>query len=258
MTLTGTNTFNGNGDAGLIINSKGSISVSNLTAKQNSLQGAWLKNDVPTFAGTVTVSGFGSFTNNSNIGLKIESLGAVTLAQLTAIDNASNGVDVDNHLALSAQAVTITGLNTFFSNSGDGLQVDSRGAITVNSITASENSTYGAYLRNNYSGTSAVTITGVNTFLSNLSAGLYILSLGNVSATKVTADGNVGGMYVSTPGNVTLTCGNFANDGAYGLRVDGGGGISLLKLIGVFSSGNTVNINTSLWTGTISTIRNCP
>jgi hypothetical protein len=172
-------------------------------------------------------------------------------------------MDIDNHLASTAKAVTITGVNTFFSNNSSGLEVDSIGAITLSSVTANENIGlgYGVYLRNDYSGTSSVTLTGVNTFLDNGSAGLYILSNGNVSATKVTADGNNGGMYVKAAGNVTLTCGNFANNGTYGLEVDGGAPASLLKLTGVFSSGQTHDIWTTSgtpWLGTITTIRNCP
>ncbi len=259
VTLTGTNTFNANNDIGLVVSSYGSISISNLTASGNGSTGAVLDNDF-SFVSPVTISGFGTFNNNvPGSGLVIESFGAVTLANLTAKDNGFKGVDIDNHLAAGPQAVTITGVNTFFSNGSDGLLIESKGAISLNNVTANENGGYGAYLRNEYSGTPGITLSGVNNFLNSGFNGLYILSNGNVSAAKVTADGNAGGMFVTTAGNVTLTCGNFANNGAYGLRVAGGGGVSLLKLIGVFSSGSTVNINTSLWTGLFPTpIRNCP
>jgi hypothetical protein len=172
-------------------------------------------------------------------------------------------VFIDNHLSAALQVVTLSGINTFFSNGSDGLVVYSNSAITLNSVTASENSGYGAYLENDFTYVNTVSLTGVNNFLDNSNTGLTIYGSGNVSAAKVTANGNTsGGMFVKTPASVTLTCGNFTNNGTYGLEVQGGGApLATLKLIGVFSSGQTNNIWTTSgtpWTGAISIVRNCP
>ena len=208
----------------------------------------------------MTISGFGTFENNLNNGLHIESFGKVTLNAITAVDNIQMGVKVDNSGAFTPQPVTFNGSSTFFSNSSHGVQVDSLGTITMSNVIASENSGYGAYLNNKYgSATGGVTLQGMNAFLENGNTGLRILSYGTVNATRVTADGNSsGGMYLDTTGNAALTCGTFVNNGFSGLQVVGGGGVSVLNLVGVVSSGQINNVNTAGWTGAITIVRNCP
>jgi len=264
VTLSGTNTFDYNKNSGLFITSLGSIAVSNLTASYNQVGGAQLYNNNGSSTGSVTVSGFGTYTNNTSTGLTIASYGKVTLNKVTASDNGFGGASIVNNSAASPQAVVITGVNAFNNNGGGGgLYLASKGAITLSSITASNNSANGALVTNNFGGAvGGITLTGVNTFLSNALVGLYMQSTGNISVTKSTADGNGGaGVFAYTAaGNVTMTCGSYTNNGGAGIQVDGGTGASVLTLTGIVSAGNLGgDIITTFWTGLPPVIvRNCP
>jgi hypothetical protein len=152
---------------------------------------------------------------------------------------------LDNASASGPQLVKLTGTNRFENNWNTGLAIYSTGAINLNNISANNNGLSsvgsGAYLGNNYgSAHAAVTITGNNTFSGNDDFGLRIVSLGSVTMSKVTADGNgdivdqQDGLRVNAV-NVSLTCGNFTNNTGNGLNILASGSITLK---GVISSGN--------------------
>ena len=157
ITLTGNNVFNGNGNAGLEAYSNGSIAMSSLTASGNTggtspvtgydVGGADLNNvSKTTTPVTITLTGFNSFENNlgSGTGLYAFSDGAITISNLTANNNSSYGVFLDNasspynHLLL-ARNITLTGFASFVNNGNDGLNFNSSGAFSVTQVTAGNN-----------------------------------------------------------------------------------------------------------------------
>jgi hypothetical protein len=270
VTLNGTNTFNENGDAGLVIDTSGFIKINNIMANLNlAEEGAYLYNQYDDFTQPITITGYGIFNGNGNDGLQVSSNGAITLANITANNNAIVGLYVSGAKLPSAPAsagvnVILTGSNVFHDNIDTGLYIVVDGMITLNNITANNNDGYGAQLFNIAGVNKTITLNGTNQFIGNLSGGLDFSASGNVMLTRVTAERNndlgVGGPFSagisgsSTSGSITLMCaGLFDNEGP-GYNLGAGPGKTItLKGVFSFSNGfsdivNTVPIVT----------RNCP
>jgi hypothetical protein len=265
VTLTRSNSFNGNDDEGLSIFSYGAILVNNLTANDNGFvntngNGAFLDNcdwngsacdtnlltpKPVTINGTVNVSG------NYLSGLYIDGPGAVTLSNIFADSNGDFGVAIYNgYNNAKPNNVTLKGTNTFTTNGADGLKIDSYGTIALSNVTANWNDGYGAYLDNFLSGGAlvpkSITLTGVNSFIGNYMDGLYFDSLGSVALSRVTASENdfYANAYAGSrikgfaDGGITLTCANtFSNEGS-GYELDGFG--SPIIINGIYSAYNGV------------------
>jgi hypothetical protein len=188
-----------------------------------------------TYAAGVTING--SVGNLFNLtGLIGAGSGLTTLTGSISVTNMSN--------AFTFQGFTLNGAFTASGNSGDlnitdvvqsgsasyGLFVeDHTGNINLSNVTASGNQDFGASL-DNTSGTGNVTLTGANVFNNNGTIGLFVFSNGDISASNVTASGNVIGAYLNNSpgtGNVTLTGANIFNtNGENGLSVLSNGDIS--------------------------------
>jgi hypothetical protein len=245
--LTGTNSFIGNLSNGLTVLSNGSISLNNVTANDSiSNKGVQLTNY--TEGKGVTVSGTNSFTGNADAGLKIDSLGPITVNNLTAIDNNVAGAYFDNDAASGVWAVKLTGSQWFEDNTNGTMEIYSKGAISINSITAINNT--GGILLQNCSwsgsacnpGTSAgVTLTGTNYIYGTMggSVGLRIRSNGAVTLNKLTSNGNAGGgLVIDSSAYVTIACGSFTNNTGRGMDITS---VGLITLKGVTSSGNSMS-----------------
>ncbi|MEX2160907.1 MAG: hypothetical protein WD751_03240 [Anaerolineales bacterium] len=255
VTLTGTNTFNNNGDAGLGVWSLGAIAVSNLTAEGNgsdnpTVGGVYLDNFSAGSAKPVSITGFASVNWNLGRGLYITSRGAISVANLTANGNGGKGAKLSNAAAYSSLPVTVTGKAETQLNDDSGLEIYSWGAITVNNIFSSDNGGYGAYLQNDYAGTAAVTVNGtagfaVGTggFFSNGASGLEVYSRGAVTLKDIDSYGNGGyGLYVDNrggTGNVTL------GTALKGLLVGAIGNADIG--IGIYTNGVVVLSNIYAW-----------
>jgi putative surface-exposed virulence protein len=257
-------TFNGNTGAlaiGLEINSKGIVTLKNVSAIGNSQEGAYIINSLAPTAKPVTLNGFNNFSLNGANGLTIYSRGAVTLSNITAIYNTGgSGAYVDN-FGLSAN-VLVKGVNNFSNNGWDGLRVWSGGVITINSVTANDNGTdvnrpgqtviydaygKGVFLYNAGALTpKGITITGTNNFNGNASTGLFVWASGAVKVNNITANDNgcdlakenspmCDGAEIRAGGAVTLTgYGTFLNNYDDGLEVHG----LLVTLTNLTASGN--------------------
>lgn len=257
VTMNGTNTFSGNVTFGLQVMSKGTITISNLTASNNtSGSGAYLQNTAApnTAAQGVKLTGTNVFSSNSNVGLVVESYGAISVNNLTASSTTNNdGATLTNNGASGPQSVTITGTNVFNLNQGTGLAVNSLGAVSLSNATANGNGTdttgHGVYLANNNSAApQSVVISGVNSFSSNGDYGLIARSKGAISLASATASGNADygaflennyGLVTSAMG-VTLTGTNvFSNStNQTGLYITSYGAISLNNVV---AETNTIN-----------------
>ncbi|MBX3035509.1 MAG: hypothetical protein KF758_01235 [Anaerolineales bacterium] len=238
ITLTGNNTFDNNGNNGLRVESKGTVTLNNLTAAENATFGLYVDN---TYAGAntpkpVTISGTNNFSDN-NSGFYINSHGVVTLSKVTASNSvAGSGGVISNNLTNVPANVTITGYGIFNNNNtGNGLLIISKGAVTLTNITTIGN-TFSGLDVNNSTGTGNVTITGTNTFTDNGDNGATISSNGNVSITKITADDNgQSGLVIVTSKTVTLTCGSLTLNTQYGWEVYNATSVTLK---GVFTAAN--------------------
>ena len=199
VTLTGSSSFGGNSDGGLVVISLGAIKASNLSGYENGQDGVYLSNQFAGAAGGVTLTGYNIFNGNEVDGLKVYSHGAIAASNLTANWNGDDGAYLDTFGLAVPQKVTLTGKNLFEGNgdfgahTGDGLTIWADGPITVSNVTASWNAEDGAYL-NNYdlalTGLPGIVMSGVNTFIGNYEDGLYFSSWGSVALSKVTADSN--------------------------------------------------------------------
>lgn len=249
VTLSGTNIFQSNGDSNLQIISKGMVSLSNITSTgaQNSGNGASIDNTVlsPLLPKTVTISGTNVFSGNAGVGLAVLSTGAITLNNVTAESNGLQGTYLSNSTAPTPAGVTLTGTNKFNSNGGvQGLYLETKGLISIANITASGNTAgEGASLNNNISGaTAGVTLSGINTFSSNFTNGLTVVSNGAITISNLTVISSQNGYgaslnnigtpsNVATPKSVTLSStNNISNNKATGLIIDTYGSVLINSL----------------------------
>lgn len=261
--INGSNVFSNNSSIGLQIQAAGTVTVNNITASNNISFGAEIYNTFLGFTNpkAVKFTGTNYFNNNGSTGLYIASHGAVTLNNINANENVSNGVYVNGSFADNNTAhIKFTGKNQINGNGNINLFVVTKGDITISNLTADESvAGQGAYLYNDYVGvTNGVTISGVNSFSKNALSGLVIYSNGAVSMTKITADGsaNGSGIIAVTDGAITLTCASVTNNiNGYGVNLSTPLTGTLTGLVG---AGNTFG-NTFLGGGgTYTQIYGCP
>jgi hypothetical protein len=205
VTLTGTNTFNGNYTGGLSINASGSIIASNLNASNNTHgDGVDIYNNYGSASSTaavITLTGTSVISNNYGYGLAAGSYGAISVSTLTFTASGDGvggtvgyGLSLDNSgsTAATAPSITMKGSGTFNGDYWGGLYLQSKGAISANSVTADSTiAGYGAQFANGGSTTAkGITLTGTNNFSHNYSNGLDVGSKGIITLNSVTADCN--------------------------------------------------------------------
>ncbi len=228
VTLTGANSFSNNDLSGLVVDSKGAITLNSVTASSNGFIGAWLVNTfyVGPTPSNVTITGTNAFNLNDSSGLVVFTDGSIALNSVTANDNDGDGAQLDNCFEAAgvcgstylSKTITLTGTNVFNDNTLYGLTAVSKAAITLNSVTANGNG-IGADLDNAWTNASGgVSINGTNGFSNNSNIGLEVTSKGAIVLNNVTANGNgYTGAYLNnstgTPMNVTITSSTF-NDNA--------------------------------------------
>ena len=238
VTLTGTNTFNYNWANGLQIDSIGAITISNLNANNNGRAntnggaGAQLNNcenyGIPqcstSVVHAVTLTGNNIFDNNYYDGLDITAYGPIVASNITADDNGTSASDV----------------NAIYYTGGSGASWDN--CVWSNST-------------NSCTGSSTVTLTGINQFNGNYSdlistdpnnlynfpqGGLTITSGGAITVNNVTANGDLGGDGAYIYNNITATAqaitvnntlsNTFNGNAVNGLEVDSIGVINVSNI----------------------------
>jgi hypothetical protein len=188
---------------GLMVESKGAITLLNVSADGNYGVGAYLDNGWTGATGGVNINA-GTYNTNSfsqnggEYGLDIQSNGLVSVTNLKVNWNAGTGAEILNDEPGSTAGVTIKatgGLgNSFYENyGGDGLYLYSNGLVSITNVNANRNNSAGVYIDNS-GGTAAVTIAqvgswnyepegyaGGNTFNNNGSYGVYLNTRGIVT-----------------------------------------------------------------------------
>ncbi|MBX3035483.1 MAG: hypothetical protein KF758_01105 [Anaerolineales bacterium] len=251
VTLSGNNFFGDNTSTGLFIFSSGAVTTNNVTALNNGLSlgigliGVIIQNNItPASQQPVTMNGFNIFNGNGNHGLNINSYGAITLNNVTAIgnghflnNNAGDGLRISNTAGATVKPVTIKGTNTFNQNDGTGLTVLSEGVITLSNVTAYRNDTIGLVLDNNSTVQAGITITGYASVNYNNFSGLVIESNGSFNGTNVSANNNgqfgatVNIIGITSPQSFTLKGNNTFNSNSFtGLFVLTDGNITVSNL----------------------------
>ncbi|MCA2000316.1 MAG: right-handed parallel beta-helix repeat-containing protein, partial [Chloroflexi bacterium] len=259
VTMNGDNFFISNVDTNLWVNSRGAITVNNLTAHFSSTgNGAYLNNRYSNAAAPVTLKGYARASNNQLDNIVIYSNGAVSAANVTANNSLTlYGMYIQNDTALMP-GVILTGYNTFNNNKGIGIYIRSYGAVFASNLTASYNGnpnpSYGAQIINNGGpAPRPVTISGVNTFNGNFSSGLFVNSYGAITVSNVTAKYNSNGsgvvlynqhgLYIQP---VTISVyGVFEGNASDGLSVESNGNVTMANLTGNNNQGYGVFVNSS-------------
>jgi hypothetical protein len=253
--------FNDNALYGLLVQTLGSIKITNLDALNNhSGAGATLNNAYSGSVGTVTLlttEGDNGFNNNSEDGLDVTSNRSITITGLHTDLNGGAGAMLNNTSSLSSspQNVTLLGHSSFTNNGDDGLYISAYGTITLNGVDASSNGNDGAYLDNcgytiGCTGAvtpKAITLNGTNSFYLNTSYGLWATSLGAIKVNAVTANNNFRGAWLDNQwalavGGITITSAtpispnNFSNNLNIGLYAHSNGALTLSN---IWATGNT-------------------
>lgn len=272
---TGGNTFNYNYGVhdGLDINTRGTVTLNKVTATGNDGSGVYLWSTATGYTGNVVING-GTFEGGGaqDYGLVALSNGTITLNNVTANDNDFDGIHLNNiYDTTGAKGITVTRI-WVHGNGNNGLLADSYGSITVNGIDAQDNADRGVDLDNTYGAfstpknISVLGISGFNNISGNGAQGLYILSEGTVSVSKINLTSNVGyAVYINNyqsglgKGTVTLSYLNVNNNNSRGITIESNNAVSL-KYLTVLSNGsgshgivvNTHNHNLSVIGSTIS------
>jgi hypothetical protein len=273
VTITGVNSFNNNYNSGLVIDTRRTVSLDNVIANGNT-RGDGVNIDNCSWGGSalgclgsgdVTLTGAPVFTNNGNggdRGLYVYSNGNVSMADVTAIGNKGNGVEINNTsntASTTSATVQISGTNVFTGNTGTGLLIDSKGNVSLNNVTAGANTGIGVDIENQTGTTSAtVMLTGSNVFVGNTGNGLSIRSKGAIGLSNITANGSINDTgaylrndYTGAVGGVTMDGANsFSGNNDFGLQIDSNGAVNLLNVIANGNiTGAGVGIENCNWTG---------
>ena len=272
VTASNLDTWN-NRNKGVHISSKGAITVTNISARDNVGEGAFFENTVSGGVKVLrTAYWHNDFSRNGEEGLFIIAMGPVTLARINAYENGwiyyedwytgdpFDGVHIDNCWAGSGDTcagkwgVTLlitSGWNHDFSrNSQFGLYISSGGAVKMANVNAGENGGFGLLVDTNWlNAAGAVTLNTVgdatNNFWNNGFDGALICASGAIIVSNFQANENgrhglnLGNRTALTPAPITVTNGNADNNrNGHGIYARSLGNI---KLVDVDAQNNDVH-----------------
>jgi len=267
--------FNNNGYSGLYVNSKGSVTLTNVGATDNGGLGVDVDNQqsgAGTGAVTLTYTLDRQVSNNGDMGIQVNSNGAITLTSAKHLwvqhncwsSYCSAGIFLNNGASLTPALVKVEGtLSTSINsvdNNGRGLVIGSKGAVTVKNTNVYSNMGYGLQI-GDYSGSKpgSVTLTSVvaqDNGRSGSGVGVLIYPAGTVTIFGLDTRDNRGDglqIYSGTAVNVTVKKSVFrrnqAAGSAYGLNIQTTGNV-LLDSVNVTGNDYGARVNTS--EGTIS------
>ena len=193
VTVMGAVLNNNFGSSGLMVESKGNITVAGITAINNGFT-SYLGNQFPNATGSVVVSGalgLNRFNENpTNIGLAIATTRNVSISSIQANGNAYSGLDISaNGLASNVTIVNAEIIGNSTASTAAGLWIRASGNVVLNRLTVSDNSRDGINIDNDAASTPRpVTIS--NTTVNNNREGIIVSSVGAISLVNVTASGN--------------------------------------------------------------------
>ena len=145
VTMTGTNQFNDNQGPGLMVDSRGAITIETIAASRNEYWGAWLRNDYGT--GDVILKYENAFIDNGENGLRVFSNGRISLNYLTVDGNGDSGYweYYRDGVDLITPANTSVTCSTISRQAGYGIDASGvMGSLTLSRVTFVDN-TSGEY-----------------------------------------------------------------------------------------------------------------
>jgi hypothetical protein len=179
-------------------------------------------------------------SHNSLTGLFLVTQGNISLLNVQANSNGTEGVKLDN--SSGNGTVTVNGSNdtsrsTFNANGWQGLVINTNGTVSLNYVTAMGNGDKGIDVDNTSAATpKAVTAKNLNLY-NNGTDGLSVLSQGNITLSNINAQGNgLNGVYANndygnTKVKVMVSGDNyFWNSGADGLHIETSGMAALSSI----------------------------
>ena len=182
----------GNFYSGLVINSAGTVTVSNYRTSGNiNGFGILIDNRYAATPKTVTVSSAWVVNENASGGLRVYSDGAITINGAYAANNSGGyGIYLENTTGTAGVTVTNAGA---YHNGLTGIDINTKGAVSLTSaISCTDNGDDGLYI-NNMPGTGSVTVSAVSHagYENNGDWGIRIYSNGAVTLTNIAASYNV-------------------------------------------------------------------
>jgi len=184
---------------GIHVRSKGNIKLLNVTLHGNRGGGAVLENSMAASAKTVTAGSLDIY-HSGDTGLRITSIGAVSMSNIISNGNGSNGIEVVNCILDSGKckgigAVSLTGSNQASNNGGYGVNIYTIGLVTLNNMDVYGNPDMGIYI--SAPSTGALTVIPTGGGVTMTSSGGFTNTIGNTY--------NGTGLYIYTYGPVSLT-----------------------------------------------------
>ena len=266
----GLNRFNATSSgSGLAIFTNGNVVLSSIQANDNQVYG-------------IDVIGYGTASNvtltsieaNGNRGVDYQGIyivtsGAVTISKVSTLNNAGEGIHVDNTSATYSLPVKISssvalhnGYTGITDNNKDGIYVKSAGAITLSAVTSSGNSRMGANIFNDsltftatqvYQGITVLS----STFSSNNDIGLQIYSRRKIALSSITASENYyQGVYALNAGSEVKSAitvsgkntfyHNSSSGGSSGIFLQGAGSVAVSGITSARNGANGVTISAIL------------
>ena len=212
---------------GINIISSGAITLSNVISNNNNFDGIMLDNTSSSNRQSVKLTNVESNSNTGGTGIRIDSLGAVTLKVISASSNFYGGLTIDNcqedsGVCTSSASVKIYGsANEFVGNSDSGVTIQTGGSLTLLNITASSSSGYGV----DVTADGKVSLSNIVTDENFLGINIFNTSTGTgqtVKLTNVESSSNTGGrgITISTLGSVILKDIISTSNSSSGLYID--------------------------------------
>lgn len=197
------NNIGGGGYDGLNIRNYGTVTLYAVSASGNDDEGVFIDNcqwDGVECLGSGNVSiksksgVYNTFSNNGAHGLFIWSDGSITVSQVYAENNESEGIYINNNWDGSKGNVSISGSSStptiLAGNSSRGVYITSFGNVSLKYTEAFDNQDGGAYISNNNSPSIRTVSISESSFNRNLGTGLEVYSLGNITLQGVDASDN--------------------------------------------------------------------
>ena len=261
VTVMGAVLSNNFGSSGLMVESKGNITVAGITAINNAFT-SYLSNQFSGATGSVIVSGalgLNRFNENpTNIGLAISTYRNVTISSIQANGNANSGLDISG--SGSASNVTIVNAEIIGNNSGSfapALWIRATGSVVLNRVISSSNGRQGMFIDNDAASSPRPVLISNTEANFNGREGIVVLSVGAISLNNVTASGNVldGAILANQstsliPQGITIQKSTFDGNGMRGLQATSQRTISLVNVNASSNYYNGIYIDNAFGTST--------
>jgi len=184
--------FSENNSHGLFIESTGVANIDNMKAERNGGHGVYIINAQNVVAQGTHKNRSTAFSHNQGDGLRIESLGSISIrSTVEAFGNGTYGIYLNNAAATTAKPINASKAIIYW-NSLDGLHIIGSGAVTLESLESYQNFGNGVYVDNAFGTSGLVTVRGANRFNRNFDSGIFITTLKSADILGVRSEYNWG------------------------------------------------------------------